>query len=80
MQKSKFLKLFALIELLSAILFLTLAVIFYVSKDAIGGDMTIPAVSDLSGYAPQLQYPYCLSWLKNKWQALCLKTDAGKTK
>jgi hypothetical protein len=44
MKKSKFLKLFAMIEMLSAVIFLSLAVIFYLSKDSLGGDMMIPVV------------------------------------
>ncbi|MCI0448790.1 MAG: hypothetical protein L0Y79_03260 [Chlorobi bacterium] len=44
MHKGKFLKMFALIELLTAFVFITLAIIFYFSIDAIGGDLMLPII------------------------------------
>jgi len=66
MQKAKFLKLFALIELLSAILFISLALIFFVSKDAIGGDMTIPAVFGFIGICSAIAVPVLLKLAKKQ--------------
>jgi hypothetical protein len=44
MPKAKFLKMFALIELLVAFVFITLAIIFYSSKGSPGSDIMIPLI------------------------------------
>ena len=66
MQKAKFLKLFALIELLSAILFLSLAVVFFVSRDALGGDMIIFAVFGFIGICSAIAVPVLLKLAKKQ--------------
>jgi len=40
MPKSKFLKIFALLEMFSATVFLALALIFFISRDTLGGSIT----------------------------------------
>lgn len=42
MDKSKFLRLFALIELFTAAVFIALGIIFYLNIKALSGDMLIP--------------------------------------
>ena len=49
MPKSKFLKIFALLEMLSATIFLALALIFFISHDSMGGDVMIPAIFGFIG-------------------------------
>lgn len=44
MPKSKFLRMFALIELFTAAVFVALAIIFFLNKDVLGGDMMIPII------------------------------------
>ncbi len=64
MTKAKFLKLFAVIEMLSAIVFISLAVIFYVSKEAIGNDMMIPAIFGFIGVCSVIAVPVILKIAK----------------
>jgi hypothetical protein len=42
MPRAKFLKIFAIIEMFSAVIFLSLGLIFYLSKDTLGGGVMIP--------------------------------------
>lgn len=49
MTKQKLLKLFVLIEIMTGIIFLTLAVIFYISRNQLAGDMTIPLIFGIIG-------------------------------
>lgn len=40
---------FALIELMTAAMFIALAVVFYINRDAIAGDLTIPIIFAVIG-------------------------------
>lgn len=66
MSKVKFLKLFAMIEVLSAVVFLSLAVIFYISKEAIANDMMIPAIFGFIGICSAIAVPVLLKIAKKQ--------------
>lgn len=66
MNKSKFLKLFAMIELLTALIFITLAVIFYISKDSIGGDTMIPVIFASIGVCALIAVPVLFTIAKRQ--------------
>lgn len=68
MPKSKFLMLFAIIELLSAVIFITLAVIFYMSKDMLGGDLMIPVVFGSIGGCALIAAPLFFIFAKKSRQ------------
>lgn len=57
MNSSKFLKIFALIEALTSVIFISLAVIFFVSKDTLGGDLTIPIIFAFIGVCSLIAAP-----------------------
>ena len=57
MPKSKFLKIFALLEMLSATIFLALALIFFISRDSMGGDVMIPAIFGFIGVCSFIAAP-----------------------
>lgn len=64
MPKSKFLKLFAMLEMLSATIFLALAVIFFLSKDTLGGDLMIPAIFGFIGICSLIASPILMKFAK----------------
>lgn len=64
MPKSKFLKLFALIEMLSATVFLALGLIFFISKNELGGNMTIPLIFTFIGLCSLVAAPLLLYFAK----------------
>ncbi len=64
MPKSKFLKLFAQLEMLSATIFLALAVIFFLSKDTLGGDLMIPAIFGFIGICSLIAAPLLMKFAK----------------
>ncbi len=64
MPKSKFLKLFALLEMLSATIFLALAVIFFLSKDTLGGDLVIPIIFGFIGVCSIIAAPLLMKFAK----------------
>ncbi len=64
MPKSKFLKLFAMIEMLTATVFLALAVIFYLSKDSLGGDIIIPSIFAFIGICAFIAAPLLIKFAK----------------
>ncbi|MBZ0203407.1 MAG: hypothetical protein IT281_01870 [Ignavibacteria bacterium] len=66
MTKVKFLKLFAMIEMLSAVVFISLAVIFYISKEAIGNDMMIPGIFGFIGLCSVIAVPVILKIAKKQ--------------
>jgi hypothetical protein len=68
MNSSKFLKIFALIEMLTAVIFISLAVIFFVSKDTLGGDITIPIIFAFIGVCSLIAAPVLFK-LAKKYQS-----------
>ena len=66
MSKVKFLRLFAFIEMLSAVVFISLAVIFYISKEAIGNDMMIPGIFGFIGLCSVIAVPVILKIAKKQ--------------
>ncbi len=64
MPKSKFLKIFALIEMLTATIFLALAVIFYFSRGALGGDIIIPLIFAFIGICAFIAAPLLMKFSK----------------
>lgn len=64
MPKSKFLKLFALIEMFSATIFLALALIFFLSRDSMGGDVMIPAIFGFIGICSFIAAPLLMKFAK----------------
>lgn len=60
MPKEKFLKMFALIELFTAFVFITLAIIFYLSKDAFGGETTMALIFGSIGACALIAAPVFL--------------------
>lgn len=64
MPKSKFLKLFAIIEMLTATVFLALALIFFLSKDALGGDIVIPIIFAFIGICAFIAAPLLMKFAK----------------
>lgn len=64
MPKSKFLKIFALIEMLTATIFLALAVIFYFSRGALGGDIIIPIIFAFIGICAFIAAPLLMKFAK----------------
>ncbi|MEO8512636.1 MAG: hypothetical protein ABI543_03680 [Ignavibacteria bacterium] len=66
MPKSKFLKLFALLEMLSATIFLALALIFFLSKDTLGGDLMIPAIFGFIGICSLIAAPVLMKLAKRQ--------------
>lgn len=57
MDRAKFLKIFAFIEILTAVIFISLAVIFFISKDFLGGDLTIPVIFAFIGGCSLIAVP-----------------------
>jgi hypothetical protein len=57
MNKSRFLMFFAFIEILTAVIFISLAVIFFISKDFLGGDLTIPIIFAFIGCCSMIAVP-----------------------
>ena len=66
MPKAKFLKFFAVVEMLTAIIFISLAVIFYMSKDILGGSITIPVIFAVIGIFALIAAPVFLSYAKKQ--------------
>ena len=64
MSKSKFLRLFALIELFTAAVFITLGIIFYLNLNALGGDMMIPLVFAVIGGCALIAAPVLFTLAK----------------
>ncbi len=64
MNKSRFLKFFAFIEILTAVIFISLAVIFFISKDFLGGDLTIPIIFAFIGCCSLIAVPVLLNLSK----------------
>ncbi|HMQ80219.1 MAG TPA: hypothetical protein PKE39_10385 [Ignavibacteria bacterium] len=64
MPKSKFLKIFALIEMLSATIFLALALIFFLSRDSMGGDVMIAAIFGFIGVCSFIAAPLLMKFAK----------------
>ncbi|NOS86201.1 MAG: hypothetical protein HOP31_13745 [Ignavibacteria bacterium] len=64
MPKSKFLKIFALLEMLSATIFLALALIFFISRDSMGGDVMIPAIFGFIGVCSFIAAPLLMKFAK----------------
>ena len=64
MKKSKFLRLFALIELFTASIFMALAIIFYLNIGAIGGDVTIPVIFAAIGFCALIAAPVLFTLAK----------------
>lgn len=62
MPKSKFLKIFAMLEMLSATIFLALALIFFLSKDSLGGDLMIPAIFGFIGICSLIASPVLMKF------------------
>lgn len=77
MPKSKFLKIFALLEMLSATIFLALAVIFFLSKDSLGGDIMIPAIFGFIGICSLVASPILMK-MASKQEIT--ETEKGKLK
>ncbi len=69
MPKSKILKLFAIIEMLTATVFLALAVIFYLSKDSLGGDVVIPLIFAFIGICAFIAAPLLMKFAKKTEEA-----------
>ena len=66
MPKSKFLKLFAMLEMLSATIFLALALIFFLSKDMLGGEIMIPAIFGFIGICSLIAAPILMKMAKRQ--------------
>ena len=64
MPKSKFLKIFALLEMLSATIFLALALIFFLSRESMGGDVMIPAIFGFIGVCSFIAAPLLMKFPK----------------
>ena len=64
MPKSKFLKIFALLEMLSATVFLALALIFFISRDTLGGSITIPAIFGFIGICSIIAAPLLMKFAR----------------
>lgn len=64
MPKSKFLKIFALLEMLSATIFLALALIFFISRDSMGGDVIIPSIFGFIGVCSFIAAPILMKFAK----------------
>lgn len=64
MPKSKFLKIFALIEMLSATIFLALALIFFLSRESMGGDVIIPSIFGFIGICAFIAAPVLMKFAK----------------
>ncbi len=64
MPKSKFLKLFAILEMLSATIFLALAVIFFLSKDMLDGEIMIPSIFGFIGICSLIAAPLLMKFAK----------------
>lgn len=69
MPKSKFLKIFAIIEMLSATIFLALAVIFFLSKETLGGDIMIPAIFGFIGICSLVASPLLMKMANRQEKA-----------
>jgi len=69
MPKSKFLKVFALLEMFSATVFLALALIFYISKDTLGGSVTIPAIFGFIGICSIIAAPLLMKFARKAEEA-----------
>lgn len=66
MPKSKFLKIFALLEMLSATIFLALALIFFISRDSMGGDLIIPSIFGFIGVCSFIAAPILMKFAKKE--------------
>lgn len=66
MNSPKFLRMFAMIEMLSAIVFISLAVITFLSLDKLGGDMMIPLVFGIIGGCALIAAPVLLVVAKKR--------------
>ncbi len=69
MPKSKFLKIFAMLEMLSATIFLALAVIFFLSKETLGGDIMIPAIFGFIGICSLVASPLLMKMANRQEKA-----------
>ena len=74
MNKSKFLKFFAFIEILTAGIFISLAVIFFISKEFLDGDLTIPIIFAFIGGCSLTAVPVLLRLAKKHGSANTLDT------
>lgn len=66
MNKAKFLRLFALIELFTASVFLALAIIFYLNLPAIGGDTMIPIIFAVIALCAMIAAPVMFTLAKKQ--------------
>jgi preprotein translocase subunit SecF len=66
MNSPKFLKMFAMIEMLSAMVFISLAVITYLSLDKLGGDLMIPLVFGIIGGCALIAAPVLFTIAKKR--------------
>ncbi|MCC6864676.1 MAG: hypothetical protein IT280_00795 [Ignavibacteria bacterium] len=64
-------KIFAMIEMLTAIIFLSLALIFFLSKNELGGEITIPLIFAFIGVCSLIAAPTLIHFAK--------KSDAIKS-
>jgi len=69
MPKSKFLKIFALLEMLSATIFLALALIFFLSRESMGGDVIIPSIFGFIGVCSFIAAPILMKFAKKAEEA-----------
>jgi len=69
MPKSKFLKIFALLEMLSATIFLALALIFFLSRESMGGDVIIPSIFGFIGVCSFIAAPVLMKFAKKAEEA-----------
>jgi preprotein translocase subunit SecF len=69
MPKSKFLKIFALLEMFSATIFLALALIFFLSRESMGGDVMIPAIFGFIGVCSFIAAPVLMKFAKKAEEA-----------
>ncbi len=69
MPKSKFLKIFALLEMFSATIFLALALIFFLSRESMGGDVIIPSIFGFIGVCSFIAAPVLMKFAKKAEEA-----------
>ncbi len=69
MPKSKFLKIFALLEMFSATIFLALALIFFLSRESMGGDVMIPSIFGFIGVCSFIAAPVLMKFAKKAEEA-----------
>ncbi|MBE2227861.1 MAG: hypothetical protein IAE93_10975 [Ignavibacteria bacterium] len=62
-------KVFALLEMFSATVFLALALIFYISKDTLGGSVTIPAIFGFIGICSIIAAPLLMKFARKAEEA-----------